>query len=171
MEKLGIEPILLLTQVINFTILVVLLTKFLYKPILKMLEERKKKIEEGLALTEKMKLKEEELKKEREKVIDKAREEGQGIIEESKQHAKKLEEDLIARANEEARLIKEKAKNDFEDEKVGIIKELNQKAVKIAISMVRSIIPEIVDKKSQLDIVERKLASLEKEKNHGSKKQ
>ena len=54
MEKLGIEPILLLTQVINFTILVVVLTKFLYKPILKMLDERKKKIEEGLTLSREM---------------------------------------------------------------------------------------------------------------------
>ena len=58
MDKLGIEPVMLLTQVINFLVLVILLTKFLYKPILKLIDERRKKIEEGLQLAQEMKLKE-----------------------------------------------------------------------------------------------------------------
>ena len=48
MENIGIEPYQLLTQVINFALMIFILTKLLYKPILKGLEERKKKIEEGL---------------------------------------------------------------------------------------------------------------------------
>ena len=54
MEKLGIELTQILTQIFNFTLMVFLLTKLLYKPVIKKLEERKAKIAEGLAYTEKM---------------------------------------------------------------------------------------------------------------------
>ncbi|MCL4338932.1 hypothetical protein M1271_04545, partial [Patescibacteria group bacterium] len=55
MEKLGVEPFQLLTQLFNFFLMVFILTKFLYKPITKKLEERKKKIEEGLEYADRMK--------------------------------------------------------------------------------------------------------------------
>jgi len=54
MEKLGIEPTLLLAQILNFLIIAFVLTKILYKPILQLLDKRKKTIEEGLRLTQKM---------------------------------------------------------------------------------------------------------------------
>ncbi len=73
MEKLGIDPVMLVTQIINFAILAFILTKFLYKPILKLLDERQKKIAEGLELSQKMKLKEEEIQKEKEPVLHKAK--------------------------------------------------------------------------------------------------
>jgi F-type H+-transporting ATPase subunit b len=62
MDKLGIDPKLLLAQLVNFTIIMLLLKKFLYKPILDMLEKRKKEIAEGVALTAKMREEEEKLK-------------------------------------------------------------------------------------------------------------
>ena len=170
MEKLGIEPVLLLTQIINFTILVAILTKFLYKPILKMLDDRKKKIEEGLALAEKMKTKEEELELAREKVLDRAKEDGREIIEEAKNRAKKLEEGILTRANEEARTIKEKAKVEALEEKDVIMDELNKKVLSIAMAMVKTVLPGILDKKAHLNLIEKKLMELEKEKNHGVKK-
>lgn len=47
-EKLGIDWRLLLSQVVNFIVLIFVLRAFAYKPILKILHDRKKKIEEGL---------------------------------------------------------------------------------------------------------------------------
>jgi len=44
MEKLGINPVLIITQIINFLIVFFLLTKLLYKPILAMLEKRKQQV-------------------------------------------------------------------------------------------------------------------------------
>lgn len=48
-EKLGLDWKLLLSQAVNFLILLVLLRQFAYKPLLKVLKERRAKIEEGLA--------------------------------------------------------------------------------------------------------------------------
>ena len=44
MEKLGIEPVLLAAQIVNFLVILVVLQKLLYKPILGMLEKRKREI-------------------------------------------------------------------------------------------------------------------------------
>ena len=45
-KQFGINPILLAAQVVNFIVLLFIFKKLLYKPILKVLDERKKKIEE-----------------------------------------------------------------------------------------------------------------------------
>ena len=68
MEKLGINTTLFLTQMVNFLIMVFILQRFLYKPILKMIKERQEKISDGLALAENMAGEKEKLGKEREKM-------------------------------------------------------------------------------------------------------
>ena len=48
LQKLGIDWRLLIAQLVNFSILVIILYKLLYKPVLKVLNDRKEKIEQGL---------------------------------------------------------------------------------------------------------------------------
>src|SRR3989344_7992101 len=102
MEKLGIQPLSLLLQVINFLILLFVLKKYLYTPILNMLNDRKKKIEEGLSYSEKMKSEFEKSEKKRAEIIDKGKLEAQKIVEEGRHAAKGKENELIAKAEKEA---------------------------------------------------------------------
>ncbi|MEK7065488.1 MAG: ATP synthase F0 subunit B, partial [Patescibacteria group bacterium] len=108
MEQLGIEPTLLVAQIVNFAIIVVVLSKLLYKPILAMLEKRKREIAQGLALTEKMRQEEEKFKERKEKMLLEARKEGHEIIEEARKQAKVVEKDILAAAQEEAGEVMEK---------------------------------------------------------------
>ena len=82
MESLGIDLKLIIIQIINFGLLLFLLTKFLYKPILRLLDERKKKIEESLANAQKIAEEKVKLEEEKTKEITEAREVGKRIIEE-----------------------------------------------------------------------------------------
>src|SRR3989338_7324895 len=102
MENLGIQPISLLLQSINFLLLLLILKKFLYKPILKVLADRKKKIEEGLSYSDKMKSEFEKSEKKRDEILVRARSDGKTIIEEAKRAAKKREEELLEKAQREA---------------------------------------------------------------------
>lgn len=163
MGKLGIEPMQLIVQVINFTILVIVLTKFLYKPILKMLDERKKKIEEGLTLAKDMAVKEEELQKEKEKVLEKAKKDGDKIIEEYKVQAKKIEAEIINLANEEAKRLKEKAILNLEEEKIKMWSDLRKQLLILALEMSQKVIGDILNDKNQKMILEKKLKLLESE--------
>ena len=105
MENLGIQPISLLLQSINFLLLLLILKKFLYKPILKVLADRKKKIEEGLSYSDKMKSEFEKSEKKRDEILVRARSDGKTIIEEAKRAAKKREEELLEKAQREAQEI------------------------------------------------------------------
>lgn len=165
MEKLGIEPIMLLTQVINFGIIVFILAKFLYKPILTMIEKRKKEIDEGLTLAAQMKVQEEELVREKEKVIEKARLEGQKIINESKSQARVLEEQMLAEAAEEAKIIKEKGKKDVEEEKKRLLEGVGQEVLTVATAIAKAAVADALsDEKAQMAIIQKKVEKFTKEK-------
>src|SRR3990167_10143452 len=97
-ESFGIQPTLLLAQIVNFLIILFLLQKFFYKPIIKMLEGRKKRIKESL---ENADLIEEKLKNTQEKstqIIKEAQKNAQDLITEAKNRA----EQIIENANLEA---------------------------------------------------------------------
>lgn len=100
MEALGIDFKLILAQIFNFVVLLVILKKFLYKPLLKMLDERKKKIEEGLLNAEKIKKELEEIEKRKQKILADSQKEAVALFLEQKKLAQKEKEAMI----EEARI-------------------------------------------------------------------
>ena len=66
LSQFGVKPILLAAQVVNFLILLFILKKFLYGPILKVLSERRKKIEDSLKNVEEIEKRYNEMKEIRE---------------------------------------------------------------------------------------------------------
>ena len=162
MEKLGIEPIQLLLQTFNFVVMAVLLTKFLYKPILKSLSDRRKKIAEGLLFAEKIKKEEEKTENKRQEVLAKAREESRKIIEEGKQAGKKDEAEIIKKAHQEASQIVEKGKRDVEVERSTIEKGLQKQTIEIAALMVEKVLQDSLDQKLQKAILDKKLKDITK---------
>jgi F-type H+-transporting ATPase subunit b len=110
-ETFGWNPWLFLSQVISFLIVALLLRRFAYKPILAVLEERRRRIEEGLLNAEKIKkqLAEAEARyaeilakanAEAQKMIDEARESGAHLAERKQQDAIAAAEQIIAKARE-----------------------------------------------------------------------
>ena len=162
MEQLGIAPFQLVTQIINFLVMVFLLNKFLYKPILKALEERKKKIAEGLDYTQKMKEETEKSEKKRQEVISQAKEEAGKIVEDGKRAGKKLEEEIIGKAHIEANNILGKAREDIEREKLEMEKDLRTKTVEIAQSWVEAVLGKVLGEKAQKTLINQKIEDLSK---------
>ncbi|MBI3577661.1 F0F1 ATP synthase subunit B [Candidatus Gottesmanbacteria bacterium] len=136
MEQLGIQPQALIMQVINFTILVVVLTKLLYKPILRMLDKRQKEIEEGVKLTEKLRLEEEKLTARRQKLLDQTRAEARRMLEEAKAAGKDVEKEVVAAAQKEAGEIVEKAKAEAARIHDGLASEIRKESATLASAMV-----------------------------------
>src|SRR3989304_8800761 len=113
LRNFGIQPLLLAAQIVNFLIILFLLKKFFHKPIVKALDERKKRIEESLKNAD---LIEENLKETEEKSVQ--------IIEESRKSA----QELISLANNEAERIGnqtlDEAKKTIEEAKKGAIAQM-----------------------------------------------
>lgn len=161
MDKLGIEPSLLLAQVVNFTIIVFVLTKLLYKPILAALEKRRKEIEEGLALTEKMRIEDEKLKEKRAKLLDQAREEAQAIIAEAKKQAKEQERLIVEEANLESRAIVEKGRAEVVNLQEAMGKDVRSQAIALAVAMAKRLLSSVLTAEDKDKILEKHIKDIE----------
>src|SRR5438445_13107662 len=112
-DTFGWNPWLFLSQVISFAIVAFLLRRFAYKPILAVLEDRRRRIEEGLINADKIKKELTEAEKRyqeivakanaaAQKMIDEARESSAHLAERKQQEAIAAAEQIIAKARESA---------------------------------------------------------------------
>ncbi len=161
MEQLGIESGLLLAQVINFLIIVFVLSRLLYKPILTMLEKRKREIEDGLALTEKMRQEEENLQQKKAKLLDTARKEAQMIIAEARKQAMLAGNDALANAQKESLEIIDKGKTEVERLKKSMEKEIRASAVNLAATMAKRLLSGVLTPVDKHKILQQHLKELE----------
>src|SRR5882762_6541676 len=118
-DTFGWNPWLFLSQVISFAIVAFLLRRFAYKPILAVLEERRRRIEEGLINADKIKKELAEAEKrygeilakanaDAQRMIDEARESSAHLAERKQQEAVAAAEQIIAKAKEAAALEHER---------------------------------------------------------------
>ena len=91
-DTFGWNPWLFLSQVISFVIVALLLRRFAYKPILAVLEERRRKIEEGQINAEKIKKELAEAEKRYQEIVAKANADAQRMIDEARESAAHLSE-------------------------------------------------------------------------------
>lgn len=162
MEKLGIELPLLLTQIVNFTIMLIILTKLLYKPILKSLNDRRKKIEEGLAFIEKAKKEEEKLASRKQEIVKEARDEAKVIFENAKKEAKKMKEEMILEGKKEVENMKVKLLKEMAARSEKLKSELVAQTVDIATQMSERVLGDILGSDEQHKIITKELQKLGK---------
>lgn len=91
-----------LLQIVNFAILVAVLTKFLYKPILKILEARAQKIQEGLEAAEKSLEEKARTQEAKTEILAKTEKEAADILDAARIDAKKAAKDIVAAARHDA---------------------------------------------------------------------
>jgi F-type H+-transporting ATPase subunit b len=137
-ETFGWNLQLFLSQVISFTIVALLLRRFAYKPILAVLEERRRRIEEGLLNADKIKQELAEAEKRYAEIMAKANEQAQRMIDEARQSSASLAErkqqeaaavaeQIIAKARENAALEHERTMTQLKRELGRLVVETTAK--------------------------------------------
>jgi len=155
--SLGINLPLLVVFIINFIVLFVLLRIFLYKPVLKMLDERSKRTKEGMELAEATKKEYEQAKTEVQKQIEKGRQEAQAIIAQTMQIGERLKEESRQEATKQAQVIVDRTRAELEVERDKIVENLRKEFVDISISAAEKVIKETLDKKKHRKLIEETL--------------
>jgi len=155
--SLGINLPLLVAFIINFIILFVLLRIFLYKPVLKMLDERSKRTKEGMELAEATKKEYEQAKSEIQKQIEKGRQEAQAIIAQTIQVGERLKEESRQEATKQAQVIVDRTRAELEAERDKIVENLRREFVDISISAAEKVIKETLDKEKHRKLIEETL--------------
>ena len=99
--QLGINLPALITQVISFVILLLVLTKLLYKPLLKILDERSEKVKNSLTMADEAHKEAEKARAEMQEEIKAARIEGQETVTKAKNIAEKQGEEELVKAKKQ----------------------------------------------------------------------
>ena len=159
-SSLGISLPLLLAFVINFIILLILLRKFLYRPVLKMLDERTQKVKESMDWAEAIKRDYEQAKVEVQKQIEKGRQEAQAIIAQAVQKGETLKEEARREASGQAKVIVEKARAELEAERDRMVEDLRKEFVSLLILASEKVIRQTLDKEKQSRLIEETLAQI-----------
>lgn len=162
LENFGFDPVLFTAQIVNFLILFFLMKKFLYKPLLKVLEDRKNKIAEGLENAEKSnKLLQETIEKE-ENVLRKAREEAKKMINQAKAEQAAVlaqtEEATKARVNK----MLEDAREQINLETANAQKKLTAHVNKIAVDYLNQAAKGMFTEDAQENILKNAITKLKK---------
>jgi len=144
-------------QLINFLILLGLLTFFGYKPIRKMLDERSNRIKKSMEQAEATRQEYERARVEAEKQIKKARDEGQSIVGQSEQAGEKIKEEARQEARKEAQAIVKRTRKELEHERDKAINELRKEFVDTAILAAEKVISETLDKEKHSSLIEKTL--------------
>ena len=160
LNQFGVQPILLAAQVVNFLILLFILKKFLYKPILKVLDERKKRIEDSLKNAREIEKRLAETEAEVEKVLAKALAEGQKILDQSKKEAVQI----IEGANKKAEQILLKTVDDgkkiVELQKEILMRQIRENVGSLVGLVLEKVIGKQISKKDQVEIIEKEVKNL-----------
>jgi len=155
--SLGINLSLLVVFTVNFIILLVLLRLFLYKPVMKVLDERAERTKEAMELAEATKQEFEQAKGEVQKQIEKGRQEGQAIIAQALQTGERLKEESRAEATKQAQVIIDRTRSELEAERDKIVGDLRREFVDISIAAAEKVIKETLDREKHRKLIEETL--------------
>lgn len=148
-NNLGIDWKLLLSQGVNFGLLLIALRVFAYKPLLSLIKERRERIEKGLAYADEAEKKLGEASETARAKVREAEAEGLSILRKTEEEGRLLEEKLIEKAREkETALLKEageKARAKEEEARAAFNREAEE-LVKMAIVKTVELSPENIDK-------------------------
>jgi len=157
LASLGINMPVLLAQIINFIILFGLLYLVAYKPIMRMLDERSRKIKESMEQTEYIKQQAERAEEEAEKRIDTAAKEGQEAIARAVRTGEEVKKEAQQQAREEAETLITRARAEIQRERDEAIDDLRQEFADITIKAAGKVIDRTLDKKAHREIIEKVL--------------
>ncbi|OFX23660.1 MAG: ATP synthase F0 subunit B [Anaeromyxobacter sp. RBG_16_69_14] len=161
---MDLNPGLTLWTAITFLILIAVLSKFAFGPIVKLLADRERTIREAIEQAKKERAEAERMLAEQKSSLAGAQREAAALAQRSKQEVEVLRADLTARARKEADELVASARQQIQDEKAKALAELKGQVVDLAIDAARRLIQSSLDEKAQRALVEEYIATLPAER-------
>lgn len=151
---LGIDGGIFIAQLVNFLVVLLVLWKFAYKPIMKMLDERTERIEKSMKDADHVEKRVAALEDERKAVINEARAEAGKVMELARADAEAMKTDMIEKAKREVERVVVHGKAQLKNEQESMMRELRKEIADIAVSVARKILSEGVDDKKAASLAE-----------------
>lgn len=145
LEKFAVDWRTLLAQIVNFLIVLAVLYKFAYKPILKILQDRTNKIDKSLKDAAAIQQKMENLAKEKTALIRKAKQEAQKILEQAQLQAETNSQETMEQTKEKVQSMIDKARREIQEARHSLVAEVRADLVDIVALSLAKILTEKLD--------------------------
>ncbi len=158
LASLGINPIAVIWHTVNFLLLLLILQRFLYKPILRMLDERSNRIRENLTHAEQVRGETERLKREAEEILSNTFKEAQDILARRQREAEQILAEARQVAREEAQLLLTQAQAEIAQDRDKAFAELRGQIADLVVLAAAKVISRSLDDAAHRGLIEEFLA-------------
>lgn len=155
------DPGLFIWTILTFLVLLGLLAKFAWKPLLHALESRQEMIRKSLDDADLAKQELEKVQQESAKIVVKARAEADAIVSSSRADAAKLQEELHQKAKAEARGIVEGAERQIQQETNRALSKIRHEAVDLSLTIASKLIQRNLSKQDNESLIEDALKQIQ----------
>ncbi|MGI5835252.1 MAG: F0F1 ATP synthase subunit B [Chloroflexota bacterium] len=154
LQALGINLPSLMWHTVNFILLLLLLTKFLYRPVVRMLDNRAALVKESMERAESIKEQLLRTSEESKRQLEAARKEAQAIIDQANQMAQVVKTQARQEAQVEADKIVAKARAQLEQERELAVAELRREMADLVVAAASKVVGQSLDDKAQHRLIE-----------------
>ena len=159
LNSMGISLVTLFWHTANFLLLIFILQRFLYRPVVRMLDERSTRIRESLAQAEAVREETARLEAESRGILDEARREGQQLLAQANRNAEQILTEARRQAQAEGDRLVERARSEIERERDQTFQELREQVADLAISAAGRVVRRSLDEPAQRELVREFLAT------------
>ena len=154
---------LIIWTIVSFAVLVWVLGKFAWKPLLKALQEREDGIRKAIDDASNARRTADQLKAQYEQELTRAQDNAAGMLSQARVEAQKVREQLLKDAEAEARRLTEQTKRQLEEEKAKLSRELRQEVAGLSMKVAEKLLRHSVNAKENETLVQGFIKDLEKE--------
>ena len=156
------NPGLIVWTIVTFILLVIILRKFAWKPLLEALNKREEHVRSSLERAEQAKTEAERILEENRKQLAQAESEAQRILSEGRALGDQLKNEMLEQANQQSRRMIDQAKHEIERDKEAALSQLRGEVADLAIKAAEKILDETLDETRHRKIVDASLKDLPK---------
>ena len=156
-----VDPGLFIWTILTFLILVSLLTKFAWRPLLQALDRRQNLIKDSLDKADQARIELERINSEAAKILDSARVEADAIVSKGRLAGERLREELKEQAREESATLVKKAERQIELETARALQQIRQETVDLSLSIASKVIGRNLSKDDNERLIEDALKQIE----------
>jgi len=157
-EALGISLPQIIAQVVNFLLLFFILRLVLYKPVLKMLDERRVRIAEGLTAAERARADASAAQANIQAQLDEARREGQSLVANAQQIAQRIQAESREASARDREAAMERARAEIQLERDRAVAELRGEFADLTVSAAEKVINQSLDRQGHQRVIEEALS-------------
>lgn len=150
----------LIAEIIAFVLMILILAKWVYPPVMRAAESREKQIEDGIKAAQESEKRLADVKAEVEKILDDARQQAREIMDRARKEASADAEDARNKGRRDAQAIADKARSDIEAERDRALQELRTQVGALVVAAAGKVLGQAIDERAHQRLIEESLARI-----------